>query len=156
MLIVQESGGVVTDWAGAPLDFSRGRCLRENTGVVATCGGEVHALVVRACGEVLAAALEAAVAAGPVLPLTTLLSANAAFPRPTFVLLGDSITQFSFETNGWGASLASAFSRTADVVLRGFSGYNTRWVPAPPLSWYVCSHLALTPPATLAPWSPSG
>ncbi|KAG2188643.1 hypothetical protein INT44_001398 [Umbelopsis vinacea] len=45
------------------------------------------------------------------------------------VLFGDSITQGSFETKytGWGASLADAYQRRADVLNRGFSGYNTKW-----------------------------
>ncbi|CAK7350449.1 unnamed protein product [Dovyalis caffra] len=33
----------------------------------------------------------------------------------------------SFCEGGWAASLSHHFSRTADVVLRGYSGYNTRW-----------------------------
>lgn len=33
----------------------------------------------------------------------------------------------SFEDGGWGASLFNHFNRTADVLLRGYSGYNTRW-----------------------------
>lgn len=47
--------------------------------------------------------------------------------RPKLVLFGDSITEESFGDGGWGAALAHHFSRTADVVLRGYSGYNTRW-----------------------------
>ncbi|XP_051124990.1 GDSL esterase/lipase At5g45920 [Andrographis paniculata] len=47
--------------------------------------------------------------------------------RPKIYLFGDSITEHSFSHGGWGASLADHFSRTADVVLRGYSGYNTRW-----------------------------
>ncbi|XP_045804871.1 GDSL esterase/lipase At5g45920-like [Trifolium pratense] len=47
--------------------------------------------------------------------------------RPQIYLFGDSITEISFDVGGWGASLANHFSRTADVVLRGYSGYNTRW-----------------------------
>ncbi|CAM6125924.1 unnamed protein product [Calypogeia fissa] len=49
---------------------------------------------------------------------------------PEIVLFGDSITQYSFqaEKRGWGTALANRYARTADVVLRGFSGYNTRWV----------------------------
>ncbi|XP_019170019.1 PREDICTED: GDSL esterase/lipase At5g45920 [Ipomoea nil] len=49
--------------------------------------------------------------------------------RPKIYLFGDSITEMSFEVEdgGWGVSLADHFRRTADVVLRGFSGYNTRW-----------------------------
>ncbi|KAH6759515.1 SGNH hydrolase-type esterase superfamily protein [Perilla frutescens var. hirtella] len=47
--------------------------------------------------------------------------------RPQIVLFGDSITQESFRSGGWGASVADAYSRKADVVLRGYDGYNTRW-----------------------------
>ncbi|MBA0806534.1 hypothetical protein Gohar_005985 [Gossypium harknessii] len=47
--------------------------------------------------------------------------------RPNIVLFGDSITQESFRSGGWGASLADTYSRKADVVLRGYGGYNTRW-----------------------------
>ncbi|PIN23534.1 Isoamyl acetate-hydrolyzing esterase [Handroanthus impetiginosus] len=47
--------------------------------------------------------------------------------RPQIVLFGDSITQQSFRSGGWGASLADIYSRKADVVLRGYGGYNTRW-----------------------------
>ncbi|KZV53217.1 GDSL-motif lipase/hydrolase family protein [Dorcoceras hygrometricum] len=47
--------------------------------------------------------------------------------RPKIYLFGDSITEVSFADGGWGSSLANHFSRTADVVLRGYSGYNTRW-----------------------------
>ncbi|XP_010160782.2 isoamyl acetate-hydrolyzing esterase 1 homolog, partial [Antrostomus carolinensis] len=34
---------------------------------------------------------------------------------------------FSFQENGWGASLAERLVRKCDVVNRGLSGYNTRW-----------------------------
>lgn len=47
--------------------------------------------------------------------------------RPKIYLFGDSITEDSFSEGGWGASLANLFCRTVDVVLRGYSGYNTRW-----------------------------
>lgn len=47
--------------------------------------------------------------------------------RPKIYLFGDSITEESFCDGGWGASLAHHFSRSVDVVLRGYSGYNTRW-----------------------------
>uniref|UniRef100_A0A8C0W7F5 Isoamyl acetate-hydrolyzing esterase 1 homolog n=1 Tax=Castor canadensis TaxID=51338 RepID=A0A8C0W7F5_CASCN len=46
---------------------------------------------------------------------------------PRVVLFGDSITQFSFQKGGWGASLADSLVRKCDVLNRGFSGYNTRW-----------------------------
>ncbi|XP_021907709.1 GDSL esterase/lipase At5g45920 isoform X1 [Carica papaya] len=47
--------------------------------------------------------------------------------RPKIYLFGDSITEESFGDSGWGASLAHHFSRSVDVMLRGYSGYNTRW-----------------------------
>ncbi|XP_022107886.1 isoamyl acetate-hydrolyzing esterase 1 homolog, partial [Acanthaster planci] len=46
---------------------------------------------------------------------------------PKVVLFGDSITQLSFGDGGWGASLADQLQRKCDVVVRGFSGYNTTW-----------------------------
>ncbi|TQD95692.1 hypothetical protein C1H46_018636 [Malus baccata] len=47
--------------------------------------------------------------------------------RPEIVLFGDSITQQSFRPGGWGAALADSYSRKADVKVRGYGGYNTRW-----------------------------
>ncbi|KAG6778831.1 hypothetical protein POTOM_015179 [Populus tomentosa] len=47
--------------------------------------------------------------------------------RPKIYLFGDSITEVSFGDGGWAASLSNHFSRTVDVVLKGHSGYNTRW-----------------------------
>ena len=44
------------------------------------------------------------------------------------MLLGDSITQYSFDVGGWGARIADQFQRRVDVLNRGFSGYNTTWV----------------------------
>jgi 3'(2'), 5'-bisphosphate nucleotidase len=38
MIIVEEAGGRVTDLSGKPLDFSRGRTLDDNQGIVATNG----------------------------------------------------------------------------------------------------------------------
>ncbi|KAM9316053.1 isoamyl acetate-hydrolyzing esterase 1 homolog [Gastrophryne carolinensis] len=46
---------------------------------------------------------------------------------PRVILFGDSITQFAFDANGWGASLADKLVRKCDVLNRGLSGYNTRW-----------------------------
>jgi len=50
--------------------------------------------------------------------------------RPTVVLFGDSITQMGFavggEYPGWAGLLANVYTRRADVLNRGFSGYNTR------------------------------
>ncbi|XP_031487047.1 GDSL esterase/lipase CPRD49 [Nymphaea colorata] len=45
--------------------------------------------------------------------------------RPLFVLFGSSIVQFSFGHGGWGATLADIYSRKADIVLRGYSGWNS-------------------------------
>ncbi|XP_010546010.1 PREDICTED: GDSL esterase/lipase At5g62930 [Tarenaya hassleriana] len=47
--------------------------------------------------------------------------------RPRIFLFGDSITEQSFRSGGWGAALADTYSRKADVVVRGYGGYNTRW-----------------------------
>jgi lysophospholipase L1-like esterase len=49
--------------------------------------------------------------------------------RPAIVLFGDSITQQGFGMDGavgWASMLSSAYTRRADVLNRGFSGYNTR------------------------------
>ena len=50
--------------------------------------------------------------------------------RPSIVLFGDSITQQGFSYNssspGWAGLLANAYTRRADVLNRGYSGYNTR------------------------------
>jgi lysophospholipase L1-like esterase len=48
--------------------------------------------------------------------------------RPAIVLFGDSITQFGFGVDGglgWVSLLSSDYTRRADVLNRGFSGYNT-------------------------------
>jgi hypothetical protein len=49
-------------------------------------------------------------------------------PMPRILLVGDSITQESFQPNGWGSALANWYIRRADVINRGLDGYNTRWV----------------------------
>lgn len=46
-IIVEEAGGAVTDVLGNPLDFSAGRSLERNTGILAT-NGKVHAEVIGA------------------------------------------------------------------------------------------------------------
>ncbi|ONI03720.1 hypothetical protein PRUPE_6G277200 [Prunus persica] len=46
--------------------------------------------------------------------------------RPQFVLFGSSIVQFSCSNGGWGAILADLYSRKADVLLRGYAGWNSR------------------------------
>lgn len=52
MIVVEEAGGTVTDVTGKPLDFSIGRTLRENKGVVAT-NGNFHDEVIAAVKDVL-------------------------------------------------------------------------------------------------------
>ncbi|KAI9153841.1 hypothetical protein LWI28_017378 [Acer negundo] len=46
--------------------------------------------------------------------------------RPQFVLFGSSIVQHSFSNQGWGAILADLYARRADVLLRGYAGWNSR------------------------------
>lgn len=53
VLIMQEAGGTVTDLYGRPLDFSRGRELSENRGIVAT-HGPIHGRVLEAVSRILA------------------------------------------------------------------------------------------------------
>lgn len=48
-----EAGGVVTDMNGKPLDFSLGRTLRGNKGVVAA-HKDVHAAVIAAVQQAVA------------------------------------------------------------------------------------------------------
>ncbi|GAA5830113.1 hypothetical protein JCM3766R1_002790 [Sporobolomyces carnicolor] len=44
-----------------------------------------------------------------------------------FLLLGDSITEWSFDNQGLGAQLSHLYHRRLDVVNRGLAGYNSRW-----------------------------
>ncbi|CAG0925223.1 unnamed protein product, partial [Notodromas monacha] len=45
---------------------------------------------------------------------------------PKVVLFGDSLTQYSMNPNhGWATILAHSLQRRCDVIVRGFSGYNT-------------------------------
>eukprot|EP01038_Epipyxis_sp_PR26KG_P008048 gene8048-10904_t len=46
------------------------------------------------------------------------------------MLFGSSITQRSFNIDhcGWGAALSNWYARSADVLNRGASGYNSRWL----------------------------
>lgn len=48
-IIIEEAGGKVTDVCGRPLDFSQGRKLLMNQGIVAT-NGRLHDLVLHAVG----------------------------------------------------------------------------------------------------------
>jgi len=51
MLVVEEAGGTVTDVEGNPLDFTQGKTLDANRGVVATCG-PIHDRVIEVVREV--------------------------------------------------------------------------------------------------------
>ena len=49
--------------------------------------------------------------------------------RKLIVLFGDSLTEYGFGVDGqvgWAGLLQAAYTRRADVLGRGFSGYNTR------------------------------
>lgn len=52
-IVVEEAGGRVSDVAGKPLDFGRGRTLDGNRGIIATSGA-IHDQVVEAVSAVLA------------------------------------------------------------------------------------------------------
>ncbi|KAG6418445.1 hypothetical protein SASPL_120649 [Salvia splendens] len=47
-------------------------------------------------------------------------------PRPLFVLFGSSIVQHSYSNGGWGAVLSDIYARKADIILRGYFGWNSR------------------------------
>ncbi|XP_027068757.1 GDSL esterase/lipase WDL1 isoform X1 [Coffea arabica] len=46
--------------------------------------------------------------------------------RPQFVLFGSSIVQFSYSQDGFGAILTDIYARKADILLRGYAGWNSR------------------------------
>ena len=59
---------------------------------------------------------------------TSSAASSSAASWPRVLLFGDSLTQYAFGTDGgWAAMLAEKLQRKADVVNRGFSGYNSRW-----------------------------
>ena len=46
---------------------------------------------------------------------------------PKVILFGDSLTQKSMNPeSNWGSLIADFLARKCDVIVRGFSGYNTR------------------------------
>ena len=49
---------------------------------------------------------------------------------PSIVLIGDSLTERGFESDGWVSLLANSLKRKCDVINRGFSGYNTHHIRA--------------------------
>ena len=52
MICVEEAGGKVTDVHNQPLDFSRGRKLENNQGIIAT-NGNIHDQVAAAVSEAI-------------------------------------------------------------------------------------------------------
>lgn len=52
-LLIAESGGICTDMHGKPLDFSQGRTLKANEGIIAA-GKETHTRAVQAAKEAIA------------------------------------------------------------------------------------------------------
>jgi 3'(2'), 5'-bisphosphate nucleotidase len=53
MIVVTEAGGRVTDLDGRPLDFSHGRTLAKNRGILAT-NGHLHDVVLAGLREIRA------------------------------------------------------------------------------------------------------
>uniref|UniRef100_A0A7S1EPK2 3'(2'),5'-bisphosphate nucleotidase n=1 Tax=Ostreococcus mediterraneus TaxID=1486918 RepID=A0A7S1EPK2_9CHLO len=51
-IVVQEAGGVITDGSGKPLDFSKGRFLDIDMGIVATSTPELHAKLLETIAQV--------------------------------------------------------------------------------------------------------
>ena len=70
----------------------------------------------------------------PIISITTVMKSSFRM-RPSIILFGDSITEQGFgcfgtgfpdATFGWASLLAADYSRRADVLSRGFSGYTSR------------------------------
>ncbi|KAG7380596.1 hypothetical protein PHYPSEUDO_006990 [Phytophthora pseudosyringae] len=56
-------------------------------------------------------------------------AATTSTPRPVIYLTGDSLTQRGTDpaNDGWVALMQHRYNRSADIVARGLSGYNTKW-----------------------------
>lgn len=52
LIVVEEAGGKVTDMKGRELDFTQGRCLENNLGIIAT-NGKLHSQVLEAVSQVI-------------------------------------------------------------------------------------------------------
>ncbi|KAL2337056.1 hypothetical protein Fmac_011502 [Flemingia macrophylla] len=46
--------------------------------------------------------------------------------RPQIVIFGSSVVQYGFYDEGWIATLFHLYARKADIVLRGYAGWNSR------------------------------
>ncbi|GJD12088.1 Isoamyl acetate-hydrolyzing esterase 1 [Galdieria sulphuraria] len=60
------------------------------------------------------------------------VSHKTALKYPSLLFFGDSLTEYSQHVSssegiGWGALLTNEYSTKAEVIIRGFAGYNTRW-----------------------------
>mmetsp|Transcript_14453 Transcript_14453/g.31329 ORF Transcript_14453/g.31329 Transcript_14453/m.31329 type:complete len:291 (+) Transcript_14453:268-1140(+) len=49
-------------------------------------------------------------------------------PIPFIICIGDSLTEFACQPNGWASHLQHHFVSRRDILLRGMSGYNSRWL----------------------------
>lgn len=49
-------------------------------------------------------------------------------PLPVIMCIGDSLTEFASQPCGWASSLQNHYVSRRDVLLRGMSGYNSRWL----------------------------
>jgi lysophospholipase L1-like esterase len=67
------------------------------------------------------------------------MAASLQMPKPTAPLhadlfrhkilcIGDSITQYAGSPGGWATHLGVSYSRRADILNRGYSGYSSRWI----------------------------
>ncbi|KAG6609876.1 GDSL esterase/lipase [Phytophthora cinnamomi] len=56
-------------------------------------------------------------------------SGDHSHSRPVLLFLGDSLTEKGTDpaTQGWVTLLQSRYTRSAGIVVRGLSGYNTKW-----------------------------
>lgn len=52
------------------------------------------------------------------------------------------MTEYSFQPGGWGASLTNLYSRKADILLRGYRGWNTRRALAALNDFFPKEHLS--------------
>ena len=50
-IIITEAGGMLTDLYGKSLDFSKGRTLSSNKGIIASCGGALHQELIAAYSQ---------------------------------------------------------------------------------------------------------
>lgn len=76
-----------------------------------------------ACGGIACGAIGLFLGSNPDCKQTSPMRPTAS--RPLFMLLGDSLTQYGADSNGWSTLLQGNYRRSADVLNRGLSGFNT-------------------------------